>query len=209
MKLKPILLIVAGASLALGLAMWLHGWPGAARSPATPTAPVPADSAASADAASSTGAASSVGAAAPAAEVAAVTAHLKALFDGPEAPLQVNPVVVEGSRAVAGWVQGNMGGRALLQKRQGAWEVVICAGDSLRDPTTYALNGMDEAAAGRLAAKVRTAEASLPAETLHRFSLFSGSVRGQDHTGHKHTQQPSPQHDAPAEGHSAGHHPPH
>ena len=193
MNQKPILFIATGAGVAVGLAVWLLGWP-SAPSPAAPAVPAPTVAAPSADVLAS------------AEETAAVTAHLKALFNRPEAPLQVNPVVVEGGRAVAGWVQGNMGGRALLQKRQGAWEVVICAGDSLRDPATYVLNGMDEAAAVRLAAKVRSAEAALPAATVHQFSLFSGSVRGQDHTGHKHTQQQPTQHDAQAGAHS-GHKP--
>lgn len=197
MNQKPILFIATGAGVAVGLSVWLLGWP-AARSPSAPAVPAPAVAASSADAL------------APAAEVAAVTAHLKALFDRPEAPLHVNPVVMEGTHAVAGWVQGNMGGRALLQKRQGAWEVVVCAGDSLRDPATYVLTGMNEAAATRLAEKVRSAEAALPATTRHLFSLFSGSVRGQDHTGHKHTMQHSPNPagahpDAPAEAHPEGH----
>ena len=174
MNKKSILLVATGAGAALGLAVMVLGRPAA-------TVPVAPPEAAGI-------AASPADASAPAAEVAAVTGRLKGLFERPEAPLQVNPVVVEGKHAVAGWVQGNTGGRALLKQRQGAWEVVACAGDSLRDPANYVLAGMEEEAAARLAAKVRDAEAALPAATLHQLSLFTGSMREQDHTGHKHTQ---------------------
>jgi hypothetical protein len=44
---------------------------------------------------------------------------LKAQFDKPEAPLSVAPVSVEGNYAVAGWLQGARGGRALLLAASG------------------------------------------------------------------------------------------
>jgi hypothetical protein len=48
---------------------------------------------------------------------ATIKALMAAQFDRPEQRLMVNPVVVEGDHAIAGWVQGDMGGRALLRRQ--------------------------------------------------------------------------------------------
>jgi hypothetical protein len=45
----------------------------------------------------------------------AISNLLHATFDRPEAQLTIAPIVVVGNNAVAGWVQGEMGGRALLR----------------------------------------------------------------------------------------------
>ena len=43
----------------------------------------------------------------------------------------VDPVVVEGDHAIAGWVQGDMGGRAHLRRKGHDWQLVLCSGDPL------------------------------------------------------------------------------
>jgi hypothetical protein len=40
---------------------------------------------------------------------------LKKQFEKPDAPLRVEPIVVEGDYSVAGWSQGARGGHAFLQ----------------------------------------------------------------------------------------------
>jgi hypothetical protein len=50
-----------------------------------------------------------------------------ATFDEPDHRLEVAPVAVVGDNAVAGWVQGNQGGRALLRKRNGKWVLILCS----------------------------------------------------------------------------------
>ena len=117
----------------------------------------------------------------------AVTARLQALFDRPDSPLRVQPVSLEGKYAVAGWVQGRMGGRAFLEEREGQWEIVACAGDGLLQPNTYVLAGMSPDSARRLVTRVQHAEAALPLETRHQFSLFSGSMDPAAHEGHRHS----------------------
>ena len=49
-------------------------------------------------------------------DVEHITHLLKRQFDRPDAPLKVQPVVVLGDAAVAGWFQQDRGGRALLRK---------------------------------------------------------------------------------------------
>lgn len=58
---------------------------------------------------------------------------LKSIFEKPDVPLVVEPVAVAGDYALADWEQGEMGGRALLRKKNGNWEVVLCAGDEIRE----------------------------------------------------------------------------
>lgn len=53
-----------------------------------------------------------------------------------------------------GWVQGSNGGRALLQKLDGHWEVQVCAGDGLKSESELVLAGIDKAKAHALATKV-------------------------------------------------------
>lgn len=107
----------------------------------------------------------------------AIAQAMKKLFDKPEAPLQVGPVSVEGDYAVAGWLQGQRGGRALLQKRNGQWVIVVCAGDGLTQVQTLTQTGMSSDAAHRLAQKVVQAESRLPAKTLSQFASFEGMLR--------------------------------
>ena len=72
---------------------------------------------------------------------------MKALFDKPGAPLKVAPVSVEGAYAVAGWIQNDRGGRALLKKANGKWSIQLCGGDGLKQAATLTMTGMEQAAA--------------------------------------------------------------
>lgn len=111
---------------------------------------------------------------------------LKKLFDKPEAPLKVAPVVLEGEFAVAGWLQDSRGGRALLEKRHGQWVIVVCAGDGLRQAATLVQTGMKPDAAKRLASQLALEESKLPEITLKKFASFEGMLRvdGQAQHGH-------------------------
>jgi hypothetical protein len=70
---------------------------------------------------------------------------MKAMFDKPEAPLSVDPVVVMGDAALASWAQGDMGGRALLARKDGLWSITLCGGPDLRAPEFLAANGVQDA----------------------------------------------------------------
>lgn len=122
-------------------------------------------------------------AATPADDVAAITHLLMATFDKPEARLAVAPVVVQGDQALAGWTQGERGGRALLQRHHGAWQVAVCGGDGLTDPRLLANAGLAAAEARALVASLTQAEARLPPAQRAKFSTFDGLVR-MDAAGH-------------------------
>ena len=124
-----------------------------------------------------------------------ITHVMKAQFDRPDAPLDVGPVAVEGDHAVAGWTQGERGGRALLQRREGRWEIVVCAGDGLTRAKDLALAGLTPAQADRLARRVQAVERGMALERRKRLASFEGVVRVQGgqhgHPGSSHhTAQP-------------------
>lgn len=110
------------------------------------------------------------------AESKAITMVLKSQFERPGAVLRVEPISIVEDRAVVGWVQETNGGRALLQKVNGHWEVQVCAGDGLKDENDLVLAGMGKEQAHALAAKVNQAEAGLPKQYLKQLSKFQGSV---------------------------------
>ncbi len=114
----------------------------------------------------------------------AVRHLLHATFDKPEARLVVDPVVVVGDHAIAGWSQGDMGGRALLRKKGAAWDIVLCAGDDLKKADLLVKVGMPDARAKALSADLAKAEAMLPPARLPLFSKFEGLVMVDRDGGH-------------------------
>lgn len=101
---------------------------------------------------------------------------LMSTFDKPEARLVVDPVAVSGEYAIAGWSQGDMGGRALMRKKGHAWEIVLCAGDDLKKADVLIKVGLPAAAANSLATNLAAEEAKLAPDRLSLFSKFEGMV---------------------------------
>lgn len=120
----------------------------------------------------------------PAKEVQGIVHDMKRQFDKPQSPLKVAPVVVVDDWALAGWLQGARGGRALLQKRHGHWVIVVCGGDGLRQADALVHTGMTADMATALAKKLNVAESRLPADTLKRMASFEGMLRVDGDAGH-------------------------
>lgn len=116
-------------------------------------------------------------------EAERVSQAMKAIWDSPEAPLVVDPIVIEGDYALAGWTQLARGGRALLMNRKGEWNVHMCGGDGLNDVETLTMAGMSAKAAKRLVKKTSEAEAKLPPEHTAKFATF-GDNMVVDHNHH-------------------------
>lgn len=116
-------------------------------------------------------------AATPMSDAQAIEHSMKKLFDKPDAPLAVAPVSIEGDYAVAGWIQSNKGGRALLKKEKGQWSIQVCGGDGLKQASALVQTGMSRTTADRLAKKVDLAEAKLSAEQRNQLSMFEGVVK--------------------------------
>jgi len=104
----------------------------------------------------------------------AVEFTLKQQWDKPDHPLQVSPIVVVDQYAIAGWVQGERGGRALLRRSHHGWEVFMCGGDDLTKPHVLGQSGLDSVSADTLTQHLKQAEQSLTPETRKQFSIFGG-----------------------------------
>lgn len=104
----------------------------------------------------------------------AIIATMKAQFDTPENPLTVEPVTVEGDHALAAWAQGGKGGRALLERRDGVWTIVLCGGEDLRLPSFLAAQGVT--AAETLSTLYNAAEDALGQDKVALYSSFEGVV---------------------------------
>lgn len=120
-------------------------------------------------------------------ETAAVTQVMMSTFDKPEARLAVDPVVVAGDWAIAGWTQDGRGGRALLKRGAHGWAIHLCAGDALKGADALARIGIPADLAGSLAADLETAEAATDPARVALFASFEGVVE-MDAEGH----HPSP-----------------
>lgn len=124
----------------------------------------------------------------------AIAHAMKKQFDRPDAPLHVAPVVVMDGYAVAGWLQTDKGGRALLQKSEGTWGIAVCAGDGLKDAKILESTGMSAATALKLSKAVVEAESRLSADTRQRFASFEGFLK----VGPSDVASPHGAHHAPA-----------
>ena len=120
----------------------------------------------------------------PRGDLPAIRHVLMATFDKPEARLSVDPIVVVGSHAVADWSQGERGGRALMRRGADGWQIVLCAGDGLKQASVLRDAGIDAPSADRLARELVSAESRLSADQRARFGSFEGIVKMDAHGNH-------------------------
>lgn len=106
-------------------------------------------------------------------EEAAIRQLIAHHYDRPEKRVSTAPIVVVEDYAIADWLQGKRGGRALLQKNKDGWSILACGGDGFRDPAQLASAGIPENKARQLANALASAEKGLPAEQVKRFGLFN------------------------------------
>lgn len=123
------------------------------------------------------------------AETAAQTAEsqIKTLiaktYDKPEHKVETAPVVVSGDYAIADWIQAKNGGRALLRKKQGQWEILACGGDGFKDANVLKDAGIPAPAIKDLLTKLKAAEQSLSPDRVKQFGLY-GTPAAADHHHH-------------------------
>jgi hypothetical protein len=110
------------------------------------------------------------------AETANIAALLHGIFDKPGVTLDVSPVVVAGDHAIADWSQGEMGGRALLRRKQQEWSLILCAGDGIKSREALAKAGVPAEDASRLERQLASAEARLGPNEVAMVSRFEGVV---------------------------------
>jgi hypothetical protein len=108
---------------------------------------------------------------------------LSSTFDNPTAKVKTSPIVVEGDIAIADWIQGEKGGRALLKKSKDKWEITACGGGGFKHPEALIQAGVQQSVANRLTTKLADAEKKLSAKQIQMFDSFGETVsmdRGHD-----------------------------
>ena len=84
--------------------------------------------------------------------------------------------MIEGKVAIADWVQGQKGGRALLRRKHDDWEIIACGGSGFKDPEGIAAIGISKEIATNITAKLKDAEAKLSPQQIKQFDSFDGVV---------------------------------
>ena len=105
-----------------------------------------------------------------------IPALMKAQFDSPENPLTVAPITVQGSVAIAGWMQDGRGGRAFLRQDDRGWFIELCAGTALLDHATLTGLGLSTEEAETLLTATHTAEAEQGPEVIAQLDSFDGML---------------------------------
>lgn len=122
-----------------------------------------------------------------------IPAKMKAIFETADKPLAVQPVVVEGDWAIAGWTQDGRGGRALLKKKEDGWSIHLCSGDGLKHADALKTMGLSDNEAEAIAVRLAEAEKHLDPQMLALFASFEGTVMVEgenaashvEHSGHE------------------------
>jgi hypothetical protein len=97
-------------------------------------------------------------------------------FDRPDLKVQTDPIVIEGKVAIADWIQGGKGGRALLTRKHVDWEIIACGGAGFKDPSVIAGAGISKRIANNITEKLKIAEAKLPPQKVKQLDSFDGVV---------------------------------
>lgn len=109
-------------------------------------------------------------------DAAQIAAMMKDHFEREGSPLSVEPVVMSGEWAVAGWIQDGRGGRGLMKKAADGWYIHMCGGEGFKSAANLVQTGMSEADAKAIEAELAKAEAALGAEKIAMFDSFEGVV---------------------------------
>ena len=129
-------------------------------------------------------------AAADVADQTAIATLLHGTFDRKDAQLTIAPIVVVGDYAIAGWTQGEMGGRALLRKKAQQWSLILCAGDKIKSARSLMTAGVSGPDASALERDLAAAESAMSKQQTAMFSRFQGiTMMGgsdNDRTDHRH-----------------------
>jgi len=97
---------------------------------------------------------------------------ISTIYDKPNLKVETSPIVIVDEYAVADWVQGERGGRALLQRIKGKWAIMACGANGLKDVKTLTEAGIPRPTAESIVSKLTNEEKAIDAHRLHLFSLF-------------------------------------
>lgn len=120
----------------------------------------------------------------------AVASTLRAQWEKPDLALELPVIVVQADVAIADWILGEKGGRALLRQQYGKWQTLMCGGAELNQPHRLQQAGLSSMLAHSLADHLRLREQQLTPSQKQRIESFQGVM---DFT-HEHTHSEHHEH---------------
>jgi hypothetical protein len=120
---------------------------------------------------------------------AQIQAVIGKTYDKPNNKVNTTPISVADDFAVADWTQNKRGGRALMKKINGNWEILACGNDGLKDIKSLVKAGMSEKTASTIVKKLSDLEKSEDPKRLAKFNLFgtpNDPINKNEDDPHKH-----------------------
>ncbi len=122
-------------------------------------------------------------------DVAQIQAVIGKTYDKPNNKVNTTPISVADDFAVADWTQGKRGGRALMKRIDGNWEILACGNDGLKDTKSLVKAGMSEKTASAIVKKLSDLEKLEDPKRLAKFNLFgtpNDPINKNEDDPHKH-----------------------
>ena len=120
---------------------------------------------------------------------AQIQAVIGKTYDKPNNKVNTTPISVADDFAIADWTQGKRGGRALMKRIDGNWEILACGNDGLKDTKSLVKAGMTEKTASTIVKKLADLEKSEDPKRLAKFNLFgtpNDPINKNEDDPHKH-----------------------
>lgn len=115
-----------------------------------------------------------------------IRAAIGKTYDQPQSKVETNPIALSAEFALADWVQDKNGGRALMHKVKGAWQIIACGGDGFKNLSALVDAGIPKSTAQALVSQLSAAEKALPPERVKQFSLFGTAAAVPTNPQHHH-----------------------
>ena len=113
-------------------------------------------------------------------EQKAIQSLIATTYDQAKSKVQTSPIVTAGDYAIADWIQADKGGRALLKKTNGKWEITMCGGQGLTVATNLVDIGIPAAQAHQLTNALKAAESKLDQHKVKLFDSFGKTISLKD-----------------------------
>lgn len=101
-----------------------------------------------------------------------IKAIISSAYDKPGHKVETSPIAVAEQYAIADWVQGKRGGRALLHRVNGKWVIMACGADGLKEQKMLIDAGISKKTAYELVERLEVAEKKVSPDRIKKFSLF-------------------------------------
>ena len=120
---------------------------------------------------------------------AQIQAVIGKTYDKPNNKVNTTPISIADDFAVADWTQGKRGGRALMKRINGNWEILACGNDGLKDTKSLVKAGLSEKTASTIVKKLADLEKLEDPRRLAKFNLFgtpNDPINKNEDDPHKH-----------------------